>query len=386
MNTVKNLSILGSTGSIGVSTLEVVARYPGRFRVVALAAGRNAEDLEQQVRTFRPKVVSLTSPEAAATLRTRLAGLDVEILAGIEGLIAVAEMPEADMVISAIVGAAGLVPTVAALRAGKKIALANKETLVMAGEIVTREARERGVELFPLDSEHSAIFQATLGQRREDVRRLILTASGGPFLDTPDDELKAVTPAQALRHPNWNMGRKITIDSATLMNKGLEVIEAHWLFDVPGDRIDVVIHPQSIIHSMVEYCDGSVIAQMGVPDMKGPISYALGYPKRLEETSSGLDIARMGPFTFREPDMERFPCLRHAYNALAEGGTMPAVLNAANEVAVQAYLEERAGFQDIPRVIRVTMDNHKNGSAKTIEEVLSADRWAREEAGRQLKL
>lgn len=386
MNTVKNLSILGSTGSIGVSTLEVVARYPDRFRVVALAAGRNAEDLEQQVRAFRPKVVSLTSPEAAATLRTRLAGLDVEILAGIEGLIAVAEMPEADMVISAIVGAAGLVPTVAALRAGKKIALANKETLVMAGEIVTREARERGVELFPLDSEHSAIFQATLGQRREDVRRLILTASGGPFLDTPDDELKAVTPAQALRHPNWNMGRKITIDSATLMNKGLEVIEAHWLFDVPGDRIDVVIHPQSIIHSMVEYCDGSVIAQMGVPDMKGPISYALGYPKRLKETGSGLDIARMGPFTFREPDMERFPCLRHAYNALAEGGTMPAVLNAANEVAVQAFLEERAGFQDIPRVIRATMDNHKNGSAKTIEEVLSADRWAREEARRQLKL
>lgn len=384
MDTVKKLSILGSTGSIGVSTLEVAARYPDRFKVVALAAGRNVDGLEKQVRQFRPQVVSLSDPEAARSLRKKLSDCKVEVLTGIEGLLAVAEMPEADMVISAIVGAAGLVPTMAAIRAGKRIALANKETLVMAGEIVTREVRERGVDLFPVDSEHSAIFQAMHGHRHEDMRRLIITASGGPFLDTPEAELKKVTAAQALRHPNWSMGRKISIDSATLMNKGLEVIEAHWLFDVPADRIDVVIHPQSIIHSMVEYCDGSVIAQMGVPDMKGPISYALGYPARLEETAGGLDLVKVGSLTFRDPDYDRFPCLRYASESLREGGTMPAVLNAANEVAVHAFLGGEAGFLDIPRVIRAVMDNHKNGRAGSIEEVLHADRWAREEARRQL--
>ncbi|MDH4099983.1 MAG: 1-deoxy-D-xylulose-5-phosphate reductoisomerase [Nitrospirota bacterium] len=386
MDTVRKLSILGSTGSIGVSTLEVAGRYPDRFEVVALAAGRNADGLEEQIRKFRPKLVSLTDASAAASLRTRLNGLNVEIRSGIEGLIAVAEMSETDMVISAIVGAAGLVPTMAAIRAGKKVALANKETLVMAGEIVMREVRERCVELFPVDSEHSAIFQSMHGQRREDIRRLIITASGGPFLDTSEAGLREVTAAQALRHPNWSMGKKITIDSATLMNKGLEVIEAHWLFDVPSERIDVVIHPQSIIHSMVEYCDGSVIAQMGVPDMKGPISYALGYPKRLEETGIGLDLVKIGSLTFREPDLDRFPCLRYAYDSLREGGTMPAVLNAANEVAVQAFLDGRAGFMDIPRVIRATMDHHRNTAADSIEGVLNADRWAREEANRQLQL
>jgi 1-deoxy-D-xylulose-5-phosphate reductoisomerase len=374
----KKLSILGSTGSIGVSTLEIVAAHPDRFRVVALSGGNNLELLHRQIELFSPQLVAVISEESARELRTMLPGKKPEILHGVPGMIAVATMTEAEMVVAAIVGAAGLVPTAAAIRAGKDVALANKETLVTAGHLIMKMVQEQGVKLYPVDSEHSAVFQSLQGQRREDVRRIILTASGGPFLNYPLEKLARVSIADALNHPNWSMGQKITIDSATMMNKGLEVIEARWLFDMPGEKIAVNIHPQSIIHSMVEYADGCVMAQLGVPDMKAPIAYALTYPQRIPTGVKPLDLTGLAGLTFFNPDYARFPALRLAYQALASGESMPTVLNAANEVAVEAFLGGRIKFTDIPQAIEKTMAVHQPHALTTIEEVLFVDRWGRE--------
>ena len=376
----KNLAILGSTGSIGTSTLDIVAEHPDRYRVVALTAGNNIELLAEQIERFGPKVVAVMSEDQAKALRKRFATRQVDVLSGVTGLIDCASHSDAHMVVSAIVGAAGLVPTLAAIEAGKDIALANKETLVTAGPLVMRRAIERGVRLFPVDSEHSAIFQSLEGHRRRDVRRLILTASGGPFREKSLAQMAHVTPADALNHPNWSMGRKITIDSATMMNKGLEVIEARWLFDLPGERIAVHIHPQSIVHSMVEYIDGSLIAQLGVPDMRAPIAYALSYPERIALKVPPLDLCSVGRLTFEEPDVRKFPCLELAYQALESGGTVPAVLNAANEVAVEAFLAGQIGFVNIANVIRTTLDAHEQSQLEQVDDVLRADRWGRKQA------
>ena len=373
----KKLSVLGSTGSIGVSTLDIAAAHPEQFQVVALTAGTNLKLLAEQVRRFRPSLVAVLRQEDEPLLRDMLGTAAPEILSGLEGLMACAVHTEVQMVVSAIVGAAGLVPTMAAIESGKDIALANKETLVTAGALVMEAIRRKGVRLYPVDSEHSAIFQSLEGHRRDDVRRLILTASGGPFRDKALAELKQVTPSDALAHPNWSMGRKISIDSATMMNKGLEVIEARWLFDLPGDRIDVHIHPQSIVHSMVEYVDGSVIAQLGIPDMKTPIAYALSYPERLPLNLPALDLCTLGSLTFSRPDYQRFACLGLAYEALREDGTAPAVLNAANEVAVEAFLNKEITFLAIPEILRRVLDTHRNGTLTHIDEALRADRWGR---------
>jgi 1-deoxy-D-xylulose-5-phosphate reductoisomerase len=382
----KKIVLLGSTGSIGANTLQLAADLPDRVEVVGLTAGSNNDKLLAQIRRFRPRVAALADAAAAERLRRQcrsrrdLKDLKIEILSGMEGLVRTATLDEADIVVSAIVGSAGLVPTLEAIRAKKPIALANKESLVMAGSIVQQEARRQGVAILPVDSEHSAIFQSLSGQRRVDVRRLILTASGGPLLDLPLKKRRTIKPAQALKHPTWRMGAKITIDSATLMNKGLEVIEARWLFDILPDRIDVVIHRQSILHSMVEYRDGSVIAQMGIPDMRGPLAYALNYPERLPLGLPSLDLTKVKSLTFEPPDLKKFPCLGYAYEALKTGGTMPAVLNAANEIAVGAYLSGRIGFLEIARLIRKTMDGHVPQAVKSLEDVLEADRWGRERA------
>jgi len=382
----KRLSILGSTGSIGVSTLDVVAFHPEEFVVTALAAGRNIGLLKNQIDRFRPRLAAVIDEEHASGLR-RLLGpaAATAVLYGQEGYREVAAAAGADMVVSAMVGAAGLIPTLEAIEAGSAIALANKETLVMAGRIVLRKAAEKGVNIIPVDSEHSAIFQCLQGHSREDVRRIILTASGGPFLHASADELAAVTPAEALRHPNWAMGRKITIDSATMINKGLEVIEAGWLFGLPAAAIDVLIHPRSVVHSLVEYRDGSVIAQLGVPDMRVPIAYALSFPHRLHRTDHALDLTTAGPLEFLKPDLERFPGLRLAYEAAGKGGTMPAVLNGANEIAVEAFLREKIGFSDIVFVVEQVLSRHSVQEEPSIDEILAADRWAREEAGQTIK-
>ncbi|NTV02572.1 MAG: 1-deoxy-D-xylulose-5-phosphate reductoisomerase [Chlorobiaceae bacterium] len=376
----KSISILGSTGSIGVSTLDVVRQHPDRFSVAGLAAGNNIALLAEQVREFRPRVVSVRDAASVDSLKAALGGLCPEILHGTEGACAVAAAPEAELVISAIVGAAGLVPTVTAIRAGKHIGLANKETMVVAGRLVSDLARKHGVEILPVDSEHSAIYQSLAGHRHEDVLRIILTASGGPFLNTPAEEILKVTPAQALKHPKWNMGAKISIDSATLMNKGLEVIEAHWLFDMPADRIGVVVHPQSIIHSMVEYIDGCVMAQLGTPDMRAPIAYAMAWPERCQSGIARLDLTRTGSLTFQEPDTDRFPSLRLAYDALRAAKTFPAVLNAANEIAVAAFLDGRISFTGIPELVDRTMQAHEAWEPVVLDEYLEADRWARRTA------
>jgi len=379
MEVVKKLAILGSTGSIGRSTLAVVAEHSREFTVAGLAAGRNVELLAGQIGQFRPALVSVQDEEAASRLKTLLpAGNRLEIMAGPKGAAAVATAAGADLVVSAMVGAAGLEPTLAAIEAGISVALANKETLVAAGSLVMAAARKKGVALLPVDSEHSALMQAMEGQRREDVKKLWLTASGGPFRSWPGDKLARVTPAQALRHPNWNMGAKITIDSATMMNKALEVIEASVLFGLPVERIGVYIHPQSIIHSLVEFVDGSVLAQLGVPDMRLPIAYALTYPRRLPLSGPSLDLSQIAQLTFEEPDLERFPSLRLGYEAARAGGTMPAVLNAANEVAVAAFLEERLSYQGIPRVVAATMGAHTPEPLQSLEQVLKVNRWARE--------
>ncbi len=378
----KGLAILGSTGSVGVSTLKIVRDFPDRLKVAALAAGRNMELLAEQVRRFRPRTVSVIDGRASADLAERLAGVEVEILTGPEGAVRVATADGVDLVVSAFVGAMGLDPTWAAIDAGRDVAIANKEVLVMAGELVVAQARRRGVRILPVDSEHVAVHQCLAGQRREDVRRVLLTASGGPFRTTPREALAAVTPAQALRHPNWDMGPKITIDSASLMNKGLEMIEARWLFDLPPDAIEVVIHPQSIVHSLVEFIDGSVLAQLGVPDMRGPIAYALALPERLPLQMERLDLTRVGTLTFEPPDLEKFPGLALAARALREGGTQPAVLNAANEMAVGAFLEGRMRFTAIPETIARTMDAHVPRPLKEIDDAIAADGWAREHAAR----
>ena len=348
--------------------------------MVALAAGNNIELLEQQVRRHRPSLVSVVSEQSADALRKKCPDLGVRILSGIEGMIQVAAAEEADVTVSAIVGTAGLVPTMAAIRADKKIALANKEVLVTAGELVMAECRKRGTRLLPVDSEHSAIFQCLHAGADRDIKKLVLTASGGPFRAFSKRDLASVTREQALKHPNWSMGRKITIDSATLMNKGLEVIEARWLFNIVPEKIKVLVHPQSIIHSMVEYQDGAVVAQLGMPDMKGPIAYALSYPERLPDVSPELDLSRIGTLTFEDPDLDRFPCLAYAYQALEAGGTMPAVLSAANEVAVNHFLDGKIGYNDISRVIRAVMDRHSPSPIQNVDDALRADLWARQEA------
>lgn len=376
----KSIAILGSTGSIGVSTLDVVRQHPDRFSVSGLAAGGNIGLLAEQIREFRPRLVSVRDESSAAALRSTLGEICPEILHGTEGACAVASVDEAEMVISAIVGAAGLVPTVTAIRAGKHIGLANKETMVVAGRLVSDLARKHGVEILPVDSEHSAIYQSLSGHRHEDVLRVILTASGGPFLNTPAEDIFNVTPAQALKHPKWNMGAKITIDSATLMNKGLEVIEAHWLFDMPAEKIGVVVHPQSIVHSMVEYIDGCVMAQLGVPDMRAPIAYALAWPERCPSGIERLDLTMPGTLTFQDPDTARFPSLRLAYDALKAARTYPAVLNAANEIAVAAFLDGRIGFTGIPELVDKTMQAHEAWEPVELEEYLQADQWARRTA------
>ena len=376
----KKIAVLGSTGSIGVSTLEIVKAFPELYQIVALTAGHNIDLLQKQIKYFRPRIVSVVSEVDAQKLTQQLKGMDVEICCGVEGMIQCATVPESDMVVAAVVGAAGLVPTMAAIKSGKDVALANKETLVTAGSLIMAEADRQKINLIPVDSEHSAIFQSMTGHRREDVRRLLLTASGGPFREYGLAQFKTITPADALAHPNWNMGRKISIDSATMMNKGLEVIEAHWLFDFPTTMIDVHIHPESIIHSLVEYRDGAVMAQLGVPDMKTPIAYALSWPERLPLDQPPLDLCDQGNLSFSEPDIERFPCLQLAYDALAMGGTIPAVMNAANEVAVEAFLNNQLSFLEISQVIEKTMQQHQGEDLVTVDQALHADLWGRHKA------
>jgi 1-deoxy-D-xylulose-5-phosphate reductoisomerase len=376
----KTIAVLGSTGSIGMSTLDLVRRFPERFKVHGLVAGENLNRLASQVREFCPTLVAIKNEKDVARLRKLIGGNRVEVLHGQRGAAAVSTAHEVEVVVAAIVGGAGLMPTLEAVRARKEVALANKEALVMAGEIFVNTAKQNGVRLLPVDSEHSAIFQCLQGNRRDEVDRLILTASGGPFLRTPLKRLERVTVAQALKHPNWKMGRKITIDSATMMNKGLEVVEARWEFDMDPRRIDVVIHPQSVVHSMVRYQDGSIMAQLGVPDMRIPIAYALAYPHRLKGGWKALELTRQGELSFLSVDRRRYPALRLAYDALKEGGTMSAVLNAANEIAVAAFLQGQIGFRDIHRMIDRTMQRHMPKRPTAVEEILEVDRWARDKA------
>lgn len=375
----KNIVILGSTGSIGVSALEVVSAFPDRFRVVGLTAGRNAELLAEQIERYRPEAVAVPDESAYARLKVMVSSgvAKPEILCGVDGISSIAALPHADIVISAIVGAAGLMPTLTAVRAGKVIGLANKETLVVAGEIVMSEAERHGSVILPVDSEHSAVFQCLKGHDREGLRKIILTASGGPFVGRTKEELDTVSAAEALKHPNWSMGRKISIDSATLMNKGLEVIEACHLFGLGPDSVDVLIHPQSIIHSMAEFLDGSYLAQLSRPDMKGPIAYALSYPERLDGALEKLNWEALSGLTFRQPDLATFPSLSLAYDAIRTGGTMPSVLNASNEVAVSAFLDGNIGFNEIPVIISKVMGSHTVGDSRCLEAVLEADIWAR---------
>ena len=381
------LAILGSTGSIGVSTLDVVVRHPERYRIVALTAHKQDEVLLQQCIRFKPRYAVLMDEEAAARLTKKItsSGLDTEVLCGLEALEFVASLPEVEAVMAAIVGAAGLRPTLAAARAGKKILLANKETLVMAGKVFMDTVRQYGATLLPIDSEHNAIFQALPGGYAGDlaaagISKILLTASGGPFRDTPLAALHDVTPEQACAHPNWVMGRKISVDSATMMNKGLEVIEAHWLFNAPADAIQVVIHPQSVIHSLVQYVDGSVLAQLGNPDMRTPIAYALAYPERIDAGVAALDLFKVATLNFEAPDFARFPCLALAYQALRAGGSAPAMLNAANEVAVAAFLDKRIPFLAIPRLIEDVLAALPVNKISVLEDVLAADLAARTSA------
>ncbi len=379
----KALSLLGSTGSIGCNVLDVVRSFPDRYTISGLAAGKNIPKLLEQVLEFEPQLISVADEEGAEQLCRELpVQYRDRVVYGTSGTQEVAALASAQMTISAIVGAAGLLPTLAAIEAGKDIGLANKETLVMAGKLVMASCRRKGVNLLPVDSEHSAIFQALEAGHPEDVAKIILTASGGPFRTKSRQELETVVPDQALAHPNWDMGRKISIDSATLMNKGLEVIEAKWLFDVAVDSIEVVVHPQSIVHSLVEFQDGSVVAQLGIPDMRIPIAYALSYPRRLPLHLEPLNLAQCATLEFHEPDCERFPALPLAFAAISKGGVQPAVLNAANEVAVDAFLDGKFSFLDISATVAKVMDRVQDGSEDRIDEILTADRLAREEAVR----
>lgn len=378
----KNICILGSTGSIGTQALQVVDFLKDQLNVIGLAARSNVELIEQQIEQFSPDVVALADEASADLLQRKLRQTKskrVEVLSGQDGVIQVATMSKADIVLSAIVGIAGLIPTLEAIKAGKHIALANKESLVTAGSIVMKAAAEAGVCILPVDGEHSAIFQCLAADgRRDNLHKLILTASGGPFRNACIAELSDVSPEQALKHPNWKMGRRITIDSATLMNKGFEVIEARWFFDIDISKVDVVIHPESIVHSMVEFVDGSILAQLSTADMRLQIQLALTYPERRRSPVSYLNLAEVGHLTFQAADMERFPCLGYAYEAGKKGGTMPTVLNGADEVAVDAFLKRRIGFADIPKIIRETMDAHQSVSAPSLDNIITADRWARD--------
>ncbi len=372
----RTISILGSTGSIGTQTLEVVDVL-GNIKIGAITGNQNIKRLEEQARKYRPQLVAVMDEDNAKELRTRLGDTNCRVVSGMDSLIEAATLPEADTVVTSVVGNIGLRPTFAAMEAGKNIALANKETLVSAGQLVMDLAKKRGIQIYPVDSEHSAIFQSLQGNTGNRIRRILLTASGGPFRGKKREELTHITAADALRHPNWNMGKKITIDSATLMNKGLEVMEAKWLFDVDVSQIEVLIHPQSIIHSAVEYEDGAVIAQMGEPDMRVPIQYALTYPKRAANPFPKIDFTQRTNFTFEQPDLETFRCLALAYRALKIGGTMPAVLNAANEIAVARFLDGKIGFLDIPVLIEKTMQAYTVKQTYTLEDLLQADAWAR---------
>lgn len=374
----KHIALLGSTGSIGRNTLAVIRQFSDRFAVSALAAGSNIDLLAEQVHEFKPSCISVAHESLVAPLADQLEPrYRKRIFFGEAGNKRVATVAEADMVVSAVVGAAGLLPTLEAIHAGKDIGLANKETLVMAGRLVMQAIRDNGVRLLPIDSEHSAIFQALEAGRKEDVGQIILTASGGPFRQVAAKEFAGITPEQALAHPNWEMGRKISIDSSTLMNKGLEVIEACWLFDIPADRIRVVVHPQSIVHSLVEYIDGSVVAQLGIPDMRIPIAYALSYPERMKLGLSRLSLSQCGHLSFEKPDYNRFPALLMAFEALQAGGVKPAVLNAANEVAVEAFLSGRISFTAIARTVGKVMSAIEAGAGLDLEEILTADKQAR---------
>lgn len=375
----KRVSILGSTGSIGTQTLDVISRYPDRFRVEALAAGGNAELLVEQANRFRPKLVSVRTKELAIHIADRVPA-GTKVVYGESGLIEAAAHNDADIVVTAVVGSQGLKPTLAAIEAGKTIALANKETLVSGGHLVTEAAKRWGVKLLPVDSEHSAIFQCLNGEPVSAIRKIVLTASGGSFRDRTREELKHVTVQEALAHPNWSMGAKVTIDTATMVNKGLEVIEAHWLFELPYDQIDVLIHPESIVHSFVEFGDRSVIAQMGMPDMRVPIQYALTYPDRLVSPVPSLDLAALGTLHFRKMDFERFPCIRFAFECGRAGGTMTTVFNAANETAVARFLNGDISFLAIESVIESVLDRHEKIDAPTLEQIEEADAWARQTA------
>ncbi len=372
----KNISILGSTGSIGTQTLDVV-REIGGIGVKAITANKNIDLLEKQIREFKPDLAAVMDEEAADILRNRVKDCPVKILSGIEGLIEAAVYEKSDTVVTSVVGNIGIVPTFEAIKAGKDIALANKETLVSAGELIIKAVEKYGVKIYPVDSEHSAIFQCLRGNEGNKIRRILLTASGGPFRGRTRDELVNVRAEDALKHPNWNMGKKVTIDSASLMNKGLEVIEAKWLFGVGVDDIEVLIHPQSIVHSAVEYEDGAIIAQMGEPDMKVPIQYALTYPKRVKNSFPKIDFAKRNSLTFEKPDMDTFKCLSLAYRAIKTGGTLPTVMNGANEIAVSAFLENKIGFLDIADIIEKTMDSYTVKYDYTVEDLVDADKWAR---------
>ncbi|MEC8957295.1 MAG: 1-deoxy-D-xylulose-5-phosphate reductoisomerase [Nitrospinota bacterium] len=374
----KKISLLGSTGSIGVNTLDVVERNPENFQILAMSAGSNVDLFAEQIRKFKPKVAALFDTQKIATLKERVVDLDVEIFSGEEGVFKVATIPEVDVVVSGVVGKAGLLPAIEALKAGKNLALANKETLVIAGELVLKEAQKTSSKIIPIDSEHSAIFQALNGEKKERIKKIILTASGGPFRKFSLNEMENIRVKDALNHPNWEMGPKITIDSSTMMNKGLEYIEAKWLFGIETP-VEIIVHAQSIIHSMIEFVDTSIIAQLGIPDMRVPIAYALTYPDRFECNLPSLDLATMENLTFEAPDFDRFPCLQLAFDAMEMGQTMPAVLNAANEIAVQAFLDELIPYKDIAELIRMVMHNHIPAKLNELQDVLDADQWAREE-------
>lgn len=382
----KKITILGSTGSIGTQTLDVVRKNKDKFEVVAISANSSVDLLLEQILEFNPKYVAVYNEESANKLKNMIPNnIYIEVLSSMEGLVRICELKEVDIVLTAVVGMIGLVPTMAAIKAKKTIALANKETLVTAGEIVMEEAKKNNVDILPVDSEHSAIFQCLNGERKKDVEKIILTASGGPFRGKNKEELINVTKNQALKHPNWDMGRKISIDSSTLMNKGLEVIEAKWLFDVDVEDIDIVVHPQSIVHSMVSFKDSSVMAQLGCPDMRLPIEYALTYPGRSETDFKRLDLAKIATLTFEKPDMETFPCLQLAFKVLKLGGTYPTVLNAANEVLVNEFLDDKIGFYDIPYYIERSLEQHNNRSNPTLEDILEVDKETREFLSNLLK-
>ena len=382
----KRIAILGSTGSIGTSSLKVIGSNSEKYRVWALGAGKNADLLLKQIEHFRPKAVAVQEEGLAEMIRDRLGkDTDTEVFSGQEGFSHLSTLEEVDLVISAMTGAAGLIPTFEAIRAGKDIALANKEILVTAGHLVMEEAKKQGVSILPIDSEHSAIFQALQGHPREDLRRVILTASGGPFREYSIEKMRTVTPEQALKHPNWNMGQKISTDSATLMNKGLEAIEAKWLFDLSIDQINILIHPQSIVHSMVEYKDGSIIAQLGVPDMITPISYALSYPRHDKTQLPYLKLEEIGTLSFSKPDFKIFKCLNLALRAAEIGESMPTVLNGANEIAVESFLSGKIRFLQIPELLEKTMEAHETTLLDTIEMVIKTDQWARNTASRLIE-